>query len=34
MCIRTAELYVELPDTVDIEMQISKLKSGKAAGRD
>ena len=29
MYVRTAEPYVEIPNAVDIEMAISKLKSGK-----
>jgi hypothetical protein len=29
MYVQTAELYVEPPNTVDIEMAISKLRSGK-----
>jgi hypothetical protein len=34
MRVQTAEPYVELPNDVDIEMAISKLKNGKASGPD
>jgi hypothetical protein len=34
LCVQTAEPYVELPNGVDIEMAISKPKSGKATGHD
>ena len=32
MCIQTAEPYVEPPNDVDIQMEISKFKNGKATG--
>jgi hypothetical protein len=32
MCIQAAEPYVELPNDVDIEMAVGKLKDGKATG--
>ena len=34
MCIQTAEPYVEPPNDADIEMEIRKLKNGKATGND
>jgi len=32
ICVQTAEPYGEPPNDVDIEMEISKLKNGKATG--
>jgi hypothetical protein len=29
MCVQTAELYVEPPNDVDIEMSVSKKRNGK-----
>jgi hypothetical protein len=34
MCVQTAEPYAEPTNDVDIEMELSKLKNGKATGHD
>jgi dihydroxyacid dehydratase/phosphogluconate dehydratase len=34
MCAQTAELYIEPPNYVEVEMATSQLKNGKATGND